>query len=307
MNLSRQLQKTVPAVIIGNYMEQTDKIKKYPLDKIAFLGLFVISLLAARLIIAAKSANMPQDPEKLLEAGSKIVAEIKNSGIASFLEGQSQRNFFVLKDSKGQVLGFTVDTLVKSEPNSQFSISSAGLLYIRGGQAREDVVFFQSDNSFDRFIWKSETSDIRGKSGVELTAENTGVLTVTDFASPDGAKSYELSPAAIPEIFYEQMLVGILRSDYKEIALDIIEGNGAITTTFISKVNPYAVNVQFLNGTGFSEQVQFDQQMRISKRIFQQNGVFLLERTSREYIVNEFPERSEYILQNNDLTDQNQI
>ncbi len=305
------MQKTVPAVIIGNYMEQTDKIKKYPLDKIAFLGLFVISLLAARLIIAAKSANMPQDPQKLLEAGSKLVAEIKNSGIASFFEGQSQRNFFVLKDSKGQVLGFTVDTLVKSEPNSQFSISSAGLLYLRGRQTREEVIFFQSDNSFDRFIWKTETSDIRGKSGVELTADNTGVLTVTDFASTDGAKSYELSPAAIPEIFYEQMLVGILRSDYKEIALDIIEGDGAITTTFISKVKiqdvPYAMNVQFLNGTGFSEQVQFDQQMRISKRILRQNGLYLLERTSREYIVNEFPERSEYILQNNDLTDQNQI
>jgi hypothetical protein len=292
-------------------MEQSDKIKKYQLDKIVFFGLFLLSLLAARLIIAAKSANMPQDPEKLLEAGSKIVAEIKNSGIASFFEGQSQQDFFVLKDSKDHVLGFSMDTFVKSEPNSQFSISSTGFLYLRGRGAREEVVFFQSDNSFDRFIWKTETSDIRGKSSVELTADNTGVLTVTDFATTGGAKRYELSPAAIPEIFYEQMLIKILRSDYKEVALDIIEGDGAITTTFISKVKiqdvPYALNIQFLNGTGFSEQVQFDQQMRISKRILRQNGLFLLERVSREYIVSEFPERSEYILQNTNLTNEEQI
>jgi hypothetical protein len=294
-------------------MEQPDKIKKYHLDKIAFLGMFGISLLAAWLIIAAKSANMPQDPEKLLEAGSKIVAEIKNRGIASFLEGQSQQNFFVLKlkNSKDQVLGFSMDTFVKSEPNSQFSIISTSLLYLKGRPSREEVVFFQSDNSFDHFIWKTEPSYIRGKSGIELTADGTGVLTVTDIASTDGAKSYELSPAAIPEIFYEQMLAVILRSDYKEVALDIIEGDGAITTTFISKVKiqdvPYALNVQFLNGRGFSEQVQFDEQMRISKRVLRQNGLYLFERVSREYIISEFPERSEYILQNNDLADQNQI
>ncbi len=293
-------------------MKETDKIKKYHLDKMVFLALFIVSLVAARLIIAVKSANLPPDPEKLLEAGGKIVAEIKNSGIASFLENKtSSRDFFVIKNSRGQILGFTMDVLTKSEPNSPYSISAAGLLYLRGQNTREEAVSFQSDNNFDHFIWKTETIGVNGRSDTELTLDGTGIMTVTNFASTENPKSYPLSPAAIPEVFYEQMLVRILRNEYNEIALDIIEGSGAVTTAFISKIKtkdvPYALNIQFLNGTGFSEQVQFDEQMRISRRILRQDSTYLLERTSRDYIIKEFPERSDYVLQNTESAGENQI
>ena len=274
--------------------------------------------------------NLKFKDNQLLEAGSEIVAEIKRKGLSSFLDSQfakrtqngvalddhSREDFFLIKDVRKRTIGFTMDVLVDSGQDAQLNVQLAGLFYIRGRNAREQVTFFQSDNSFDEFTWKSETRGADGRSGTEIVVSSDGTMTVREFKKRVEEKNYQIGPAAVPEVFLEPIFSQLLDSYYEEILVDIIEADGSITPVLVSKVEAerglageeavYVLKMELLNGQGFSEQVYLDNQKRISKRLLRQKNIYTVERTSAENILRQFPEHSDYILRKNKMLKQNQ-
>ena len=292
---------------------------------------------------------------QLLKAGGEIVTKIKNEGLDSFFQDQSRQTFFLIKDVRKRTIGFTMDvlinatgpdaqsgTLFRSAPfnNSQnrnlLNIQSAGFYYIRGRYASEQVILFQSNNRFDEFIWKSETSNQAGRSGTELILDKAGVMTVRKLKPQAKEKKYQLSSAAIPEVFLEFTFSRMLDSDHKKIVVDTIEADGTITPRFISRIEAedyappsatsrseekaaYVLRVEFLGRRGFSEQVYLNSQKQISRilmgtpttikgvwRPLRHENAYVLERTSAENILREFPEQADYILQKNKMLKQDQ-
>jgi hypothetical protein len=299
---------------------------------------------------------------QLLEAGSKIVAEIKGKGLDSFLgprfakgphsaknsqsgghlDNEDRESFFLIKDARERTIGFTMDVLgshfaerpqngaaLEPVPEAQLNILAWSFYYIRGRHDQEQVTFFQSDNSFNEFVWKSETSGPSGRSGVEIVLDKNGIMTVKEFDLQAKEKDYQISPAAIPDVLGEFAFSQMLDSDQKEIFVDIIEADGKITPALISRIEvspsfasqnqnsgaevageeaAYVFRVELMDGRGFSEQVYLDDQRRISRRLLQQESTYTLERTSAENIIREFPEQSSYILQKKDkILEQNQL
>ncbi len=282
---------------------------------------------------------------QLLEAGSEVVAKIKNEGLDSFFDNQSKQAFFLIKDARNRTIGFTMDLFIKSgwvptsqsnarwEPgqDAQLNIQAASSFYIRGRLAREQVTLLQSDNRFDEFVWKNETSLSGSRSGTKVTLNKAGVMTVKKFGwdpkrnkvrlgtrPQTEDKKYQLSSAAIPEIFLELTYSQMLDSNHKKIVVDTIEANGTITPRLISRIYvplpaanrgeekaAYVLRVEFLGGQGFSEQVYLDNQKQISRISLQHESTYILERTSLENILREFPERADYILKNSNLLEQN--
>ena len=290
--------------------------------------------------------------DQLLEAGSKIVAEIKGKGLDSFLgprfakgphsaknsqsgghlDNEDRESFFLIKDARERTIGFTMEVLgshfaerpqngaaLEPVPEAQLNILAWSFYYIRGRHDQEQVTFFQSDNSFNEFVWKSETSGPSGRSGVEIVLDKNGIMTVKEFDLQAKEKDYQISPAAIPDVLGKYIFSQMLDSDQKEIFVDIIEADGKITPALISRieVSPSFASqnrssgadvaqeeaaclfrMEFLDGRGFSEQVYLDDQRRISRRLLQQESAYTLERTSAENILREFPEQGSYILQN---------
>jgi hypothetical protein len=274
---------------------------------------------------------------QLLEAGSKIVAEIKGKGLDSFLAsvGNKQEwdreSFFLIKDARERTIGFTMEVLgshfaerpqngaaLEPAPEAQLNILAWSFYYIRGRHDQEQVTFFQSDNSFNEFVWKSETSGPSGRSGVEIVLDKNGIMTVKEFDLQAKEKDYQISPAAIPDVLGKYIFSQMLDSDQEEIFVDIIEADGKITPALISRIEvspsfasqnrssgadvaqeevAYVFRMEFLDGRGFSEQVYLDDQRRISRRLLQQESTYTLERTSAENILREFPEQGSYILQ----------
>ncbi len=284
---------------------------------------------------------------QLLDAGGKIVAEIKSKGLDSFLgslfsngsplDNQGRESFFLIKDARGRTIGFTMevlsshfaerpqneDALIDLVPEAQLNILAGGFYYIRGRYNRRQATFFQSDNSFNEFVWKSETSSLAGRSDSEIVLGKDGIMTVKKFGRRAEEKDYQISPAAIPDVLGELAFSQMLDSNQKEIIVDIIEADGKITPVLISGIESprrsasqnrssganvtneeatYAFSVQLLNGRGFSEQVYLDDQRRISRRLLQQEAAYTFERTSAENILREFPEQGSYILQRKDKT-----
>jgi hypothetical protein len=176
---------------------------------------------------------------RLLEDGSEVVAEIRSRGVTSFLDNQSQQVFFLIKTVRmnaEQTIGFTMDVLVGTGQSVEPVIQAAGLLYTRAPYSQEQVTSFQSDNSLDGFVWKSETSGAAGRSGTEIIADKNDVITIRKFDVQPEEKSYQLSPAAIPNIFLQQVLSQMLDSGKKETVVDIIRPDGTIAPTFISRI-----------------------------------------------------------------------
>jgi hypothetical protein len=280
---------------------------------------------------------------KLLDAGGKIIAEIKSKGLDSFLENQGQESFFLIKDARGRTLGFTMevlsshfaeklqnkDVLIETVPEAQLgsrlagspNILAGGFYYIRGRYDRTQTTFFQSDNSLNEFVWKSQTSSPAGRSDAEIVLGKDGIMTVKKFGRRAEENDYQISPAAIPDVLGELLFSQMLDSDQKKIVVDTIEADGKITPVLISGIESprrsasqnrssgtdvtdeeatYVFSVQLLDGRGFSEQVYLDDQRRISKRLLQQEGTYTFERTSTEDILREFPEQGSYILQRKD-------
>ena len=256
------------------------------------------------------------EDNQLLEAGSEIVTEIKNTGIDRFLYNKSRQTFFLIKDAAGRAIGFTMDVLIDSGRDAQLNIQAASFFYIRGRYGREQTAFFQSRNNLNEFTWKSEASGMTGVSGAELNLDEAGVMTVRKFSPRPEEKDYQLSSAAIPEVFLEFVFGQMLDSDHEKIIVDIIDADGRITPALVSKIETedtaaaeedgYILKVEFLDGRGFSERVYLDSQYQISKSISQQDGTYTLERSSIKDIAIQFPERADYILQKNKMLEQSQ-
>jgi len=131
-------------------------------------------------------------------------------------------------------------------------------------------------------------------------------MTVRDFNLENKEETYQLNAAAIPDVFLELISGRMLISSYEKIVLDLIEADGTITPVFISKISGqenknYLLRMELLNRKGFFEQIYLDSDMRIYKRLLQQEGAYVLKRADSDDILREFPERADYILQKNKM------
>jgi hypothetical protein len=138
-------------------------------------------------------------------------------------------------------------------------------------------------------------------------------MTVTLLGPKPYRRDYQLGPAAIPDFLFDCLLSQMLDDGSPEIIADLIDTQGKIIPTLISKVEigdtadlegqaQSAFKMEFLDGRGFSETVYLDGHHRIIKRILHQQGLYTLERTDAKTVLEQFPERAEYILQQTDIS-----
>jgi len=248
----------------------------------------------------------------LLEGGAEVTATIKGKGINNYLDNHNQQAAFLIKGSAGQLLGFTMDVLVDSGKDVRLNVRAAGLLYIGGRNAVEQETSFQSSNNLDEFTYRSEVYSGEGRSGSEVVQDAPGTVTVRTSGPRTDAKAYRLGPAALPDVFFDQVFRQMLDSDKQEIIVDAIDATGKITPTFVSRIEAmndivagsdaaYVFNLAYLDGRGFSQQVYLDAQGKIYRSLIQQENTYVLDRTSIEDIVKEFPEHAERILRNSQM------
>ena len=74
------LQQRRPAISISAYMDKTYNIKNIGGDKIALLGLIVVSLLIARFIVVSKSVILLSEPITLTDTGLSVSMPEGNCG-----------------------------------------------------------------------------------------------------------------------------------------------------------------------------------------------------------------------------------
>ena len=294
-------------------MENMDGIgqkRKYPTDNIAMVMLLVASLAVAYLITYSRYAG----PRK---AGAQIVTQIKRKGISSFLDEHSRQSFFVIKDQKATPVGFTMDVFSDTPADNRFPISSAGLVYMRPTHQRpswEQLALFRCDDSFNEFLWKSETVRSGERTAADIILGPDGMLTITQLGPKRQRQEYRPDPALMPDFLIEMLFTEILGSRHKKIIVETITAEGKARELAVSKTRrtdsdpppaeaEYVLNVAFRDKPGFFQKVYFDNQGRISLISLMQDGLYFLERTSFEAVLRQFPERANLILRRKELLD----
>ncbi|MDD5063582.1 MAG: hypothetical protein PHQ35_02330 [Phycisphaerae bacterium] len=294
-------------------------------------------------IFKSVTESLKLTDNQLLEAGSKIIAEIKSKGLDSFSayagkKQKDQENFFLVKDAGGRAVGFIMEAM---GPNKQKQFAAWSYYYIRGRYEYKQITFFQSGNNLDEFAWKSETSGPGGRRGAEVVLDKDGIMTVSEFGLRAEESNYQIGPAAIPDVLDKFLFSQMLDSDQKEISVDIIEADGKITPVLISRIEAgpsaaspaasarankggggknrssgvdaaleeaaYVFRMDLLDGRGFYQQVYLDDQRQISRILLQQESTYTFERTDAENILSEFPEQGHILQKKDKILEQSQL
>ncbi len=247
------------------------------------------------------------EDNQLLEAGGEVVARLKETGVAVLLPNKNRQSSFLIVNSLKSTVGFAVDVIINSGSDTEPNIQAASMLYLRGRYAQEQATSFVGADDFRQFDWRSETVSSLGQSGAEMSLDEEGTLSVTSYDKQTAEEFYRLSPAAIPEVFVDLLLEQLLDTGKERIVMDIIEADGKITPTLISRADPpdsdngdrvrYRLVLEFLSTDGYTLDVHFDEQKQIREKILKQDAIFFFNRASIEEISSQFPERADYLRQ----------
>jgi hypothetical protein len=256
-------------------------------------------------------ASLKYQDDQLLGAGGKIVSKIKDETLKNLAGNDkrySQKETFLIKNEAKQDVGFAIDTMLINSPDSNKpGIQSANYYYIRSRFEKEQVAYFQGNNDLTEFIWKGEVSGAEGAVGTEVTLDSNGAMTIGIPGSATEEEKYYPGPASIPDIFAEFAFAVMLDSDCREIILDVIQSDGTIVPTLISRIEiknipadenfACAFKVEFLNGQGYSEKVYLDGNRQVVKILLQQENLYIIERAEVQDIFEKFPRQGESVLQ----------
>ncbi len=252
-------------------------------------------------IVAGLNFNGSSGNATGLEAGAELVTALKAQGLDPLANNPDRQNFYLVKDSREQPIGFAADGSIDPGQGAQSNIRTASFLYIKERNPREQRTVFQCSRNLEEFVCKSQTSTGAGVSSTEIVADKTGLMTVRKFDTRTREKSYRLGLAAIPDVFLDQVLWKMLDANKEKIIVDIVDASGEITPTSVSRIETgkdaaSAFELKFLDGRGFSEQVFLDEQRQIHRILLHQENMYSLERTSAESVESEFPEHAQRFL-----------
>ena len=248
----------------------------------------------------------------LLGAGAEIVETIKRKGLAGFLDSQDRQTFYLVQDSMGRAVGFASDVLTDSGSDAPFNMQTAGFSYIEGRHTVEQATSFQCTDKLDEFVYRSQARGTAGRIAAQIVLDKTGTMTVTRSGVQPEEKNYRLGPAAIPDVFLDQILGQMLDSGKEEIVVDVVDARGKITPTFVSRIETakddpggrdavYVFKLELLDGRGFYEQLYLNEQKQTYRMFLQQEDTYIVEQTTAEDIIREFPEYAQYVLRNRQI------
>jgi hypothetical protein len=239
----------------------------------------------------------------LLQAGADVVSEVRAAELvpnaSALRQAQDQADgktiLFVISDTRGQVIGFTMDAMVATKTDANVVIKAASYFYVRGRIPDERVGSFFSDNTFNRFNWRIENSSRTGSRGIDMTAQE-GILTVSHLRAGRKNNEYLLGAAAVPDIdiVLEPILKNVLDGSRPEIIIDLIKTDGTIVPISIKKeaTDNNSVKAELLDGQGNWQQIYYTSSKERSRIIYGQENSYTLQRADANQITVLFPEQA---------------
>jgi len=250
--------------------------------------------------------NVRFEDNQLLSHGKTVIEQIKQRGIADFSPNRNQQKYFLISDNENRNIGFTMEVLVNYGDENQLNIHGVDFVYTTLSESRQNLTFFRSDNRFDQYALKNETTG-KNPTAIDMVIDKTNTATILKKGYETTEKFLHLTPASIPDSLFDLVLRNMLDGDLQKAVVDIIQPDGRIIPAFITVIDPAEVSasteraasafrVELLNDENSHQVVLFDETDRIIRKIYAQKIPFILRRTTFDKLLGSFPEKADYIL-----------
>jgi len=264
---------------------------------------------------------------KLLDTGSEIVSKVKRAGLKSLINRKGYEYFFLITKGQsqnggqrairqkkvGSPVGFVMDVAVAEGPN----IHGINYFYVQGSVSYQRLTFFEGEDNFGNFAWKTRSTARPGGKEVEAIIHDGRVLTVRDDGpampgegfSPGSERTYRFGSAAIPDLLGTMVIEEMIKTGTDRIVLDVISDEGRILPVLICKIKDnktnekadYEFELKILDGRNFFQRIYLDKNAEPIGYVAWQDEVFVFERTDEKQVLRAFPEQADYVLQKNKI------
>jgi len=261
----------------------------------------------AKLIFRKVCNSLEYRPNDLLDKGDNFIANIKNFGAGNLLEkdtGSTWEKVYLIDGNSGNTNGYTLETFNKINSSANgMDIKSDKRKYLsyKGGWIKRDT-FFKCDNRFDNFFMRTRLSRAGSK---------RPHVVVIDHNSLNGMKivSRALSEDIVcwpgnnivPETLLDSILPAYLDSEYTDMMIDTVHPEGQIVPVLVSKIGQeqakqldpnalYAIRLDYLDLNKKRQQILFDRDKNIIKKIEGPGKARIWLRSNRKTLLEKFPD-----------------
>jgi hypothetical protein len=249
----------------------------------------------------AKSFIFKGNP--LLETGEKLIASIRNKGLGQLLGMARQEDDFLVHED-GVTQGFSTTMYARMGNDAEMNVRMIESYYVNSLGGRESVL--QTNDRFDKFTWLCNALDSAGtrKRLAEVRLGDDAAMNV-QVQGDRYAETYEPGPAAIPDSLAPVVFKEMLADGIKEAIVDYISSDGRILPVIIQLQDHladsnnrlgHAVTVKYFGETDMSEEITLNADGQTERNVVSGQAPYMLNRSSRELILNEFPLWLDYFM-----------
>ena len=260
-------------------------------------------------------ASIKYIPNDLTEQGIRFVSYLKTIKVSDLVRAEAksdmERIYTVRKVIGGndidsaiaKLVGFTVERFSDVYGNFGWTgVKAKRFQYLNGQREWSDKGDFECNENFNEFTWLN-TNVIAGtdKTTTEIKVIEGGVISIAQ-----KEKHFLLSDLSIPEILVESVARAFLDYDSEKVLIDIVMHDGRIIPAIMSKMksksaegqghpvrtNAYEIRLDFLYKAGVYEDIHFNSDKEIIRKISKSTELLVIEKSSWQEIFAKFSELS---------------
>jgi len=250
-------------------------------------------------VFKALLASVKYLPDSPLANGTEFMKNFKAS-YPTLWPRQGHQNYYRIKDTRGNTIGFSTDTISYSaDSNDDSAVTFAGISFISSSYntyAEQTVLY--SDISLSRFDWTIKQGNLltNRQQPTHIQLDDANLLTVQ---KNDAIDKFYFTDSMVPDVFLDRVVAEFLKSKFDTVMLEIILSDGKITPVIISRIKTSetsvlpaqsAAQVEFFGAYTVHQKMYFDGQNGLLSAEIQGSFSYRLERTTRADILADYPQ-----------------
>ncbi|HAL44698.1 MAG: hypothetical protein A2Y12_05115 [Planctomycetes bacterium GWF2_42_9] len=236
--------------------------------------------------------------------GLNFLNEFKNSHLPSLplteLNSQNLVDFFRIKDSAGNSIGFTTDSLTyTSEPNDGFNFTLSSLFfYSPSFKTIAEQSFFRADTTLTIFDWSvKEGNQLANRQEItRLQLDKNKIVTIEKSGR---IEQFPFTNIMMPESLFDLVVADFLKSNFDSLYIEILLSDGTIAPVMLSRIKSTqtsalparsAAQADFFGVFTANIKMYYDGSGRLVSSELQGNLTYRRERTTKASIFADFPQ-----------------
>jgi hypothetical protein len=242
--------------------------------------------------------------ENSFAKGAEFLKKFKTAFLptlaADDLTSQNLSDYFRIKDTAGNSIGFTTDSLTyTAEPNDSYNFTLSSLFFFSpSAKTLAEQSFFRCDTNLSIFEWLVREGDLQAnrQQTIRLVLDPNNIITIEKSGR---IQQLPFTNIMMPECLFDMIIAEFLKSDYDTLYLEAILSDGRLAPVILSRIKSSetaalpersAAQADFFGDFTATHKCYYDGSGRLVSSEIQSGISYRRERTTRASIFADFPQ-----------------